>query len=44
MRSVAAKIVSAQLKGWDFLIGLSQFEVYWLILNIYVCVDDLFTF
>lgn len=33
MRSVAARIVTAQLKDWHILIGLSQFAVHWLVLK-----------
>jgi len=44
MRSFAAKIVTAQLKGWHILIGLSHFVVRWLVLRIYVFVDNSFAF
>jgi len=40
MRSVAAKIVPAQLKGWHILIDSSQFAVDWLVLKIYVFLDN----
>ena len=44
MRYVAAKIVTAQLQDWHIFIGLSQFAAYWLVLKIYVFVDNSFSF